>query len=217
MFELKTKRLRLVPLTDEALAERLAQTSDAQQRAIYETMLANCRAQPADRLWYTCWSIRLKDGGEEVGRFSFKGPPNELGEVEIAYRIDPPHRGVGYATEAAYDAVNWAFARPEAYYVLAEADERNAASIGVLSHLGFTAAGWGREGRIFEKEKPIEPLLTVYMCIGLSLGLCLGSAMDNIAVGMSIGLCIGLAIGAGLDTRSRKQLEALRARRKKAD
>jgi RimJ/RimL family protein N-acetyltransferase len=45
-----------------------------------------------------------------IGFCGYKGPPTEEGVVEIAYGLAPAYRGRGYATEAAKEIVERAFA-----------------------------------------------------------------------------------------------------------
>lgn len=212
MKQLKTKRLRLVPMTDDELREMIVAETDEHMRQAYSEMLAGCLAHPKERIWYTEWRVAEKESGAPVGGLGFKGPAAN-GEVEIGYGLDEAHWGKGYATEAAKAMIDWAFSQEGVYFVMAETEPGNTASQRVLQKLGFSPAGTGAEGPRFEKERPASMWFTVYMCLGLSLGLCLGTSFDNIAIGMSLGMCIGLALGSSLDAADRKKRAAFRAAR----
>lgn len=214
MKELKTKRLRLSPMSDAELAQRAAGEGDPELRGAYEEMLAGCRAHPDARLWYTAWRISLRDSGDPVGDIGFKGPPGERCEVEVGYGIDGPHRGRGYATEAARALTQWALAQQDVYFVMAETAPDNGASRRVLEKLGFKPAGEGAEGPRFELERSPVSWMAIYMCLGLSVGLSLGTANGQGPAGMSIGLMLGLVVGAALDTGEREKRAALAEKRK---
>lgn len=209
---IKTKRLTLRPLSDEEMAARMEAERDAHMKKALGEMLAGCKAHPLRRLWYAEWQIALRDG-VPIGSFSFKGEPKERG-VEIGYGIEEPYRRQGYCAEAMAAAIEWAFGRDASlYYIMAETEEGNLASRGLLQKLGFVPAGQGEEGPRFEKERPKVALLPVYLCLGMSLGMSLGLSFDQLAIGMSLGMCLGVALGAALDAAENKKREKIRAER----
>ena len=211
---LKTRRLELTALSDAELERRIAEEPDAHMRQALAQMLALCREYPAARLFCTEWRIFRRDGAP-VGSLCFKGPP-ENGEVEIGYGVDEAHRGQGYATEAVKAAVNWAFySSTELYYVMAEAEEGNAASRAVLQKLGFVPAGRGTEGDRYELERPPISWTGIYLALGLSVGVCFGVTLGNLPVALPVGLCFGLALGLMLDRSERDRREAVRAGRQR--
>jgi RimJ/RimL family protein N-acetyltransferase len=61
--------------------------------------------------------------------------------VEVAYGIDPPHRGRGLATEAAAGLVGFALASGRARVVRAHPKQDNGASGRVLAKCGFRRVG----------------------------------------------------------------------------
>jgi RimJ/RimL family protein N-acetyltransferase len=80
-------------------------------------------------------------GGAVVGGCGFKGPPDRDGAVELAYGIDPAHRGLGYATEAAAALTEFAFADGRVRLVRAHTKTDNGASARVLLKCGFVRIG----------------------------------------------------------------------------
>jgi hypothetical protein len=91
----------------------------------------------------------------------------------------------------------------------------NAASQRVMEKRGFKRVGEGKEGILWEKEKPASAWMSVYLCIGLSVGLSLGLTMDQMATGMCIGLAIGVALGVSLDEQDKKKRRSLKEARQK--
>lgn len=200
---IKTKRMRLTPMTDreiEALME--AAGSDA-LRAAYGEMLAGCRNHPEDRIWYAPWRMTLKDESAYMGDLGFQGPAKEHA-VEIGCRV--PSEYEEYTAEAVQALTQWAFGNSEVVFVEAEAD--NGAPQGVLEKCGFAPDGSG-----FVLERPLTSWMAIYMLFGLSIGTTLGTSAQNTGIGMIMGLCLGLCIGVALDSSEKKTREKLRKNR----
>jgi GNAT superfamily N-acetyltransferase len=76
-----------------------------------------------------------------VGGCAFKGPPNDDGEVEIAYGVVPSFERKGIATEAARLLVAFAEKDARVRLVMAHTLPEVNASGGVLTKCGFTKVG----------------------------------------------------------------------------
>ena len=106
---------------------------------------------------YGDYAVTLKGGGEVVGsvglvpslgpfgklplfRSRLGGPASGLftPEVGLFWAVDPAHRGLGYATEAAAAMAAFAFDVLRVERVVATTEHDNAASIGVMRRLGMT-------------------------------------------------------------------------------
>jgi [ribosomal protein S5]-alanine N-acetyltransferase len=87
------------------------------------------------------FSMVDRDDGRVIGSCGYKGPPGADGVVEIAYGVDPAHRGRGYATEAARALVAFAFGSGSVRLVLAHTLPEPNASTAVLRKCGFTWVG----------------------------------------------------------------------------
>ncbi|MEA4912662.1 MAG: GNAT family protein [Oscillospiraceae bacterium] len=213
-IKIKTKRLLLRPLTDEALAARRDAETDAHMKKAYGEMLDGCLRAPKDRLWFTEWSIELKTG-ECIGGFCFKGPAVN-GEAEIGYEIAEAQRRQGYAFEAIHAAMEWAYGCDGVYFVSAETEPGNTPSQKLIEKLGFTPDGVGAEGPRYIREKEPSAWMSVYMCLGMGVGLCFGTALGNLTLGMCCGMPLGVAVGLALDAQDKRKRESLRAAREAA-
>lgn len=211
-MELKTKRLLLRPLSDEALAARLAEENDPGMRAALEEMLAGNRAQPGQRLWHTLWEMAQQQGGAAVGSFCFHGAPMN-GAVEIGYGVEAEFRGRGYAQEAVRAAANWAFGQQDVYWLEAEAAPDNAPSLHLLEKLGFVRCGEGEEGPRFSLEKPAPANSALFMCLFTGLGISFGVSFHHLGLGLSLGAAAGLVLGTALDAADRQRRAELKALR----
>ncbi|MEW5773507.1 MAG: GNAT family N-acetyltransferase [Thermodesulfobacteriota bacterium] len=152
---LRTERLRLVAgdarLVRAALADRLAlgelldagipqswpppQVADAEP--VWAERLA---ADPALAGWLHWFVVLLDEEGEEdmlIGSAGFNGLDYETGTLLLGFAVLPAFAGLGYATEAAWALLEWAFERPGVRRVAARAFPDNPASLRVLDKLGM--------------------------------------------------------------------------------
>jgi RimJ/RimL family protein N-acetyltransferase len=68
------------------------------------------------------------------------GPPNDAGEVEIAYGVVPSFEGCGYATQAAEALTEFALAEERVTTVIAHTLPEENASTHILKKNGFAFA-----------------------------------------------------------------------------
>jgi [ribosomal protein S5]-alanine N-acetyltransferase len=97
-----------------------------------------------------------------IGHAGFHGQPGINGKqdpeaVELGYTIFPPHRGRGYATEAARALMDWAYAEQGIERFIASVSPNNDASLAIVEKLGFVQTGeqWDDEDGlelVFERE-----------------------------------------------------------------
>ncbi|MBQ6268223.1 MAG: GNAT family N-acetyltransferase [Clostridia bacterium] len=152
-MKIESERLRLSPVSDDAMRRLIESEPDAELKQAYAEMLDGCLRDPANRDWYAVWLITLKTRpGTAVGDLSFKGPPAN-GAVELGYGLRAGCCGNGYMTEAVRAVCAWAFAQPGVARIEAETDPGNRASQRVLAACGFAPMGvTGEEGPRFALE-----------------------------------------------------------------
>lgn len=92
------------------------------------------------------WYIIHTKQGQRVGQLVAR--EKEDNSISIGYRVIPSARNKGYCTAAVRTVVNYFFSETDADKIVAEANQRNTASIRVLEKTGFTKIGY--------KEKAVE-------------------------------------------------------------
>jgi RimJ/RimL family protein N-acetyltransferase len=98
------------------------------------------RSSPESDIWRH--GVALVDRTEQVvvGNAAFVGPPNDEGEVELAYGVVPSFEGRGYATQAASALTEFALADDSVNTVIAHTLPESNASTRILEKNGFTFA-----------------------------------------------------------------------------
>jgi ribosomal-protein-alanine N-acetyltransferase len=154
MYDIQTERLRLIALTAEQLRLYLADPqelerelgfpisrlviTDRVRRAIGMKLSKMALADEKNHPWYTYWLVVVTSEPFGAGLVGFKGYPDESGEAEIGYGIDPNHQDEGYTTEAVKAMIDWAFQEPHCTSVIAPNTQKsNPASNRVLEKVGM--------------------------------------------------------------------------------
>jgi ribosomal-protein-alanine N-acetyltransferase len=154
MLRLRTERLDLIPLCSAQLELYLQQPTqleqeleipisrailtDRVQRAIQMKLAKLAPVEPAPEAWYTYWLVVIRDAAFGAGLAGFKGFPDQNGEAEIGYGIDPDYQRQGYTTEAVRRLIAWAFEESACLSVVARDTKKwNTASLRVLSKAGM--------------------------------------------------------------------------------
>lgn len=154
---LPTDRLDLrLQSPDEVLASIEAMPPE-DRAEVSPDWLARVRTTLAGDPWALSYSVIERNGGASVGGCAFKGPPDVDGMVEIAYGIDPEHRGRGYATEVARALTEFAFADQRVRVVRAHTRLDNETSARVLAKCGFVRIGEvvdPEDGLVLRWERP---------------------------------------------------------------
>ena len=140
-MKLETDRLELrLQHPDEVLAW-VESLSPEVRVEISPDWLARLRKADGPDPWARSFLIVDTATSAAVGSCAFKGPPDENGVVEIAYGIDEPHQGRGYATESAGALVKFAYEVENINLVCAHTKQEGGASERVLQKAGFKFVG----------------------------------------------------------------------------
>jgi [ribosomal protein S5]-alanine N-acetyltransferase len=155
-MQIHTQRLDLIPLNVGQLRLYLEQpvlleqelgfpvsrtiVTERVQRAIRMKLEKMAHVEDERMSWYTYWLMVIRGvfpfGAGLVG---FKGFPDQNGEAEIGYGIDPDHQQKGYTTEAVQRMIAWAFEETACKSVVARDTKKwNVASLRILARVGMT-------------------------------------------------------------------------------
>lgn len=167
--EIQTERLRLVALTMEQLDLCLADqgslsrelgvsfspqlVDEPVRRAAGFKKKKMSGLPPEQHPWCTFWLVVIAAEPHGVGMAGFKGPPDDRGEVEIGYGIDPAYRNRGYTTEAVQALIAWAWQDTSCRSILADTMKDNAASSRVLAKVGMRVYHETDEGLCWKLER----------------------------------------------------------------
>jgi RimJ/RimL family protein N-acetyltransferase len=153
---LTTERLRLVPVTLEAIEAVLDHDKARAEAAVgarfpdawpnddlvalgFPYSRAALRASPDIRLWGDSL-ILLRDEPRVVGSVVFHGQPSD-GIAEVAYSVEESSRCQGFAAEAVGACVDWALSHPTIHAVQATTFPWHVASLGVIRRVGMVHVG----------------------------------------------------------------------------
>lgn len=136
---LSAPRLSEVPALFAFLGDKAAM-----QNTHCDANIRECQRRIAVHEWrrrrdgFAPWTVRLKTTGKIIGWGGLYDDPFDPGwGIELAYYFDSASWGNGYASELCYAALEFADHQVKAENVTAFAHPHNAASIALLSKLGF--------------------------------------------------------------------------------
>ncbi len=149
-----SERLELVPLSASQLELYLEQPDQLEKelglpvsrsivtarvrRAIKMKLSKMENVVGAEQLWFTYWLIVIRSSHFGAGLIGYKGSPDQNGEVEIGYGIDPSYQGLGYTTEAVKSMLAWAFEQNACNSIVAiDVLKSNIASQRILEKVGM--------------------------------------------------------------------------------
>lgn len=154
---IRTERLELVSMSLPFMQALAARDLEAASREMGATLpddmaddLANflryrvpmLTANPSSRPWLgraMVWTHA--DGQREViGTIGFHAPPDDMGRVEIGYRVEPAFRRQGIVTECVRALLDWAETQGIHRFRASVAPD-NVASLAVVRSFGFEQVG----------------------------------------------------------------------------
>jgi [ribosomal protein S5]-alanine N-acetyltransferase len=136
-----TARLELLLQTPDEVLAWVASLPAADRAEVSPEWIARVWASADGDPWALSYRVVERTTGAVVGGCSFKGPPDAAGMVELAYGIDPPHRGRGLATEVAMALTEFAFSDGRVRIVRGHTKPGNVASARVLEKCAFNQVG----------------------------------------------------------------------------
>ena len=140
---LHTKRLRLRPATADDV-DALHAWQSLPEVCAYLPYAPRTREEVAARIGTydgAQWVIELQDGAAVGEVMVFRSG----GDLDLGYVLHPSAWGLGYATEAAQAALDWAWKSYDDDRVVAIIDPSNTASRRVLERVGFVEVGSGED------------------------------------------------------------------------
>ena len=107
--------------------------------------LAQLAVDPTIRKWLgraMVWTDADRGGARHViGSIGFHGPPDELGRLEIGYKVEPAFRRQGIAREAAAAMFEWAYREHGIRRFVASVSPTNEPSLRLAAGFGFEQVG----------------------------------------------------------------------------
>ena len=160
-FSIETERLKIVALDLNNLYHYIHDYSEVQKNLgvkvtmerqdpemayTFNQLYYYATCHPDQYYWYTSWEMILKSEQVIIGGLCFKGPPNEFGEVEIGYGVEPDFQYQHFATEGVCALVKWAIQEQTVKKIIAFVEPDNGASQHVLLNAGFVLSEDTYEG-----------------------------------------------------------------------
>ena len=133
--DLATAEAELGAAVPRGLRERLGE--------LFERRLPEVDRDPSVLPWVARAMVLSDEVGVRrvIGSVGFHGPPNEAGQVEIGYHVEPGFRRRGFATEAVRALLDWAAAEHGITRFRASVAPSNDRSLAVVGRLGFRQTG----------------------------------------------------------------------------
>jgi RimJ/RimL family protein N-acetyltransferase len=151
--------IELVPMTPEFIASALAGRREEATRLLGAELPEEfpsegergflglrLRQMREDERFRTWCPHAVVLGGQMIGHAGYHGPPGvnstqNPDAVEFGYRIFPPYRGRGYATQAARMLMDQAEARAGIQHFVLSVGPKNEPSLAIVRKLGFVRTG----------------------------------------------------------------------------
>ena len=167
---LTTERLDLIAATEESAR------ADVENRVLFSQILgasvtedwppaefvdaqqifARSLDRSPDLVGWLHWYWVLRGENILIGSGGFGGKPDQNGKVEIGFSIVDSYHGMGLATEAVRELIEWISRQPGVRKVVAAAAIGNDASRRVLRKCGFREVGPGEDLGTVEYELLID-------------------------------------------------------------
>lgn len=177
MFELKTERLRILPLNidqikllrddpaqleenlflKEGYNEKYDDVMEKEIDGVFNAVIKKMEENPFNYTWFTMWQIISKQENKIIGLCGFNGMPDANGEVEIGYALKPNYQKQGFMPEVMKEFTRYAFMHARVKSIRAQTPADYISSQKILINMGFEKA-FEKDGVITWKLK--NPNLT---------------------------------------------------------
>jgi [ribosomal protein S5]-alanine N-acetyltransferase len=140
-MRIEAKTLTLVLCSPEEARAQVDALPPEMRREVSPEWLKRIEESTEADPWLHGFTMVHRETGATVGSAGFKAPPDAEGCVEIAYGVEPEHRGKGYAKEAAAALTGYALESDKVRAVRAHTLPKPSASTRVLTKCGFQLIG----------------------------------------------------------------------------
>jgi RimJ/RimL family protein N-acetyltransferase len=138
---LEAPRLRLELQSPAAVLEWIETLPPAVRAEVSPEYIQRLRTADGPSPWTCSFAMVDRLTNQVVGSCAFKGPPDDHGMVEVAYGVEEPHQGKGYATEAAQALIGYGISEQLVQRIRAHTKSGSPASECVLQKCGFEWMG----------------------------------------------------------------------------
>lgn len=150
-FELVSMSMRFMTLllardldgASEELGVRVPDDLPDQLENFLQFRIVDLEIDPAAQPWLGRAIVLTEPDGTRrfIGTIGFHAPPDADGRVEVGYRVEPPYRRRGVATEVVHGLFDWAAREHGVRRFRASVAPGNVASRAIISRLGFHQTG----------------------------------------------------------------------------
>jgi len=150
-FELRSMSMRFMSLllardldgASRELGVRVPEELPDQLDNFLQFRIADLEADPAAQPWLGRAIVLTEPDGTRqfVGTAGFHTPPGADGRVEVGYRVEPPYRRQGVASEVVRGLFDWAAREHGIHRFRAAVAPGNVPSRAIISRLGFHQTG----------------------------------------------------------------------------
>ncbi len=160
--------------------------------------------QPDDeeKLWNEKWTVRSRDGAQDViGTLSLAGA-KIAGEVPIRVELQEEYRNRGFGTEIFYFMAKFVFRFRDLKEISAVCEHENDKCVHALEKAGYVLREQKNGMDHYSMKKPKTAWTGLYVSVGVCAGLILGVVLSNLWAGLVTGILAGAIVGFVLDRRA---------------
>jgi RimJ/RimL family protein N-acetyltransferase len=138
---LEAPRLRLELQSPAAVLKWIESLPSDDRAEVSPEYIQRLRTADSPDPWTCMFTMVDRQTNQVVGSCGFKGAPDGIGMVELAYGVEEAHRGAGYATEATQALIGFCISNEPVHRIRAHSKASNRASERVLRKSGFEFLG----------------------------------------------------------------------------